>query len=90
MKLRITNRSAAYWRVTLDNPPLNLFDQEMSDELQGLIKELEEDDKVKVVVFDSADPDYFMAHLDLVRTAELSLEPGPTGLSPFPDFLRRP
>jgi enoyl-CoA hydratase/carnithine racemase len=89
MKIRITKRSAAYRRVTLDNPPLNLFDQEMSDELQGLIKELEEDDKVKVVVFDSADPDYFMAHLDLVRTAELSLEPGPTGLSPFPDFLRR-
>ncbi len=61
----------------------------MSDELQDLIKKLEKDDEVKVVVFDSADPDYFMAHLDLVRTAELSLEPGATGLSPFPDFLRR-
>jgi hypothetical protein len=32
MKLLIA-RSAQYWRVTLNNPPINLFDPEMLDEL---------------------------------------------------------
>lgn len=89
MRIHINKHSAAFWRITLDNPPINLFDEEMSAELQKLIKELEEDNEVKVVVFDSADSDYFIAHVDLVRTGEFNLEKGPTGLSPFPDFLRR-
>lgn len=85
----VEKRSPAYWRVTLDNPPLNLFDPEMSDALQSLIEQLEHDDAVKVVVFDSANPDYFLAHIDLARVAELSTTPGPTGLSPWPDVARR-
>jgi enoyl-CoA hydratase/carnithine racemase len=89
MKLRLIQHSAAYWRVTIDNPPLNLFDPEMSDELQSLIGQLEQDPAVKVVVFDSANADYFMAHIDLARAGELSLQPGPTGLSPWPDVALR-
>lgn len=85
----VEQRSASYWRVTLDNPPLNLFDPEMIAGLQALVEQLEHDDDVKVVVFDSADPDFFIAHLDLTRAADLSLEPGPTGLSPWPDIARR-
>ncbi len=85
----VNQRSAAYWRVTLDNPPINLFDPEMVAGLQALIERLERDDDVKVVVFDSADPDYFIAHLDLARAGELDLKPGPTGLSPWPDVARR-
>jgi enoyl-CoA hydratase/carnithine racemase len=89
MRIHIKKHSAAYWRVTLDNPPINLFDEELSGELQQLVGELEKDNEVKVVVFDSANPDYFIAHVDLVRTNDFNLEHGPTGLSPFPDFLRR-
>lgn len=89
MSVHIKKNTAAYWQVTLDNPPINLFDQEMSDELQALVAELENDDEVKVVVFDSADPDYFLAHVDLVKTGEFDLEPKATGLASFPDFLRR-
>ena len=44
---------------------------------------------MKIVVFESAVPDYFMAHLDLLRVGELSLTPGPTGLSPWPDVAYR-
>lgn len=87
--LRITERSAGYWRVTLDNPPVNLFDPEMIADLQTLIERLEQDDEIKVVVFDSADPEFFIAHLDLARAGELSVEPGPTGLSPWPDVAIR-
>jgi enoyl-CoA hydratase/carnithine racemase len=54
-------RNPNYWRVTLDNPPINLFDPEMIAGLQSLVEQLEHDDQVKVVVFDSADPDYFIA-----------------------------
>jgi enoyl-CoA hydratase/carnithine racemase len=89
MKIQVKKHSAAYWRVTINNPPLNLFDQEMAEELTSLIDELEQNKDVKVVVFDSADPDYFMAHLDIVRAPELKLDPGPTGLSAWPDFALR-
>jgi enoyl-CoA hydratase/carnithine racemase len=85
----VKQRSASYWRVTLDNPPINLFDPEMIAGLQALVERLEQDDNVKVVVFDSADPDYFIAHLDLARAGELDLKPGPTGLSPWPDVALR-
>ncbi len=89
MSLKITKYSAAYWRATIDNPPLNLFDQEMSDALVALMDELEKDKEIKVIVFDSADPDYFISHLDVLRAATMSLDPGPTGLSPWPDFALR-
>ena len=82
-------RSPAYWRVTLDNPPINLFDPEMIEGFTALITELEADDEVKVVVFESADPDFFMAHFDLVRATEVDLTPGPTGLAPWPDAALR-
>ena len=85
----VKQRSASYWRVTLDNPPINLFDPEMIAGLQALVERLEQDDDVKVVVFDSADPDYFIAHLDLARAGEPDLKPGPTGLSPWPDVASR-
>lgn len=84
-KLHLTRHTPAYLRVSIDNPPLNLFDPEMIDALQELIDTLERDADLNVVVFDSAVPDYFMAHVDLARVAELSTDPGPTGLSPWPD-----
>jgi enoyl-CoA hydratase/carnithine racemase len=89
MRLRIKKHSPDYWQVTIDNPPLNLFDQEMCDELRFLIDNLEKDEKVKVVVFDSADPEYFISHLDVLRAADMDLSPGPTGLSIWPDFAVR-
>ena len=51
--------------------------------VQRFLDQLEADHDVKVVVFDSADEDYFISHYDLVRAEEVPLEPGPTGL-PFP------
>jgi enoyl-CoA hydratase/carnithine racemase len=89
MKLRITHHSAAYWRVTIDNPPINMMDPELIDELRQLIADMEASKELKVVVFDSADPEYFMAHYDLLRAGETSKELGTTGLSTLPDFLQR-
>lgn len=90
MRLHIKKYSPAYWQVTIDNPPLNVFDPEMGDELTSLITELEQNSEIKVVVFDSANPDYFIAHIDLIRSAEFDLTPrAETGLPAWPDIARR-
>jgi enoyl-CoA hydratase/carnithine racemase len=89
MRLKIKQHSPAYWQVTIDNPPLNLFDPEMGDEFSTLITELEQNTEVKVVVFDSANPDYFISHIDLIRSAEFDLTPRSTGLPVWPDVARR-
>jgi enoyl-CoA hydratase/carnithine racemase len=59
-KLRITRHSPTYWRVTFDNPPLNLIDPEVLHELQDLINQFEAANELKVVVFDSANPDFYI------------------------------
>jgi enoyl-CoA hydratase/carnithine racemase len=85
----VRRHSAEYWRVTFDNPPINLLDPEMMRGLQQVTAELESDAEVKVVVFDSADPEFFIAHLDLLRADEIDMTKGPTGLSPWPDVATR-
>ncbi|MBQ0997650.1 enoyl-CoA hydratase/isomerase family protein [Streptomyces sp. RK62] len=63
---RVVQRSAAYWRVTFDSPPINLVTFDTFAALGELVDQMEADDDVKVVAFDSADPDFFLAHFDLV------------------------
>ena len=90
-QIRLTRRSPAYWRVTIDNPPINVMGAEMVKEFQGVIGALEADEHVRVVVFDSAVDDYFLNHSDFTaRVEDLSSMPsGPSGLPPWPDFLVR-
>ena len=68
--VRAERPSPGYWRVTFDNPPLNLYDPEVEAGLVRVVDQLEADPDVKVVVFGSALADFFMAHLDLGRIAE--------------------
>src|ERR1700723_3805919 len=90
-QLRITRRSPAYWRVTIDNPPINVMGPEMVRQFQETIGAIEADEQVKVVVFDSAVDGYFLNHSDFVAKLEdlTSMPAGPTGLPPWPDFLAR-
>jgi enoyl-CoA hydratase/carnithine racemase len=90
-QIRVTRRSAAYWRVTFDNPPINVMGPEMVREFQEVINSLEADEHVKVVVFDSAVDGYFLNHSDFIAKLEdlTSMPDGPTGLPPWPDFLAR-
>lgn len=53
--------------VTFDHPPLNLLDAALTRELGRLGKQLAADDAVRVIVFDSADPDFFIAHSDVTE-----------------------
>ena len=90
-QIRVTRRSPACWRVTIDNPPINVIGPEMVQQFQEVINALETDEHVRVVVFDSAVDDYFLNHSDFLAKLEdlTSLPAGPTGLPPWPDFLVR-
>jgi enoyl-CoA hydratase/carnithine racemase len=88
----LTKTSDSLWRVRFNNPPINLIDDAMISDLRELFAPIERSEGPVVVVFESADPDYFLAHFDvaletLVRVR--ALPPGSTGLSPWLDVLVR-
>ena len=89
--IRLTRKTPAYWRVTFANPPLNIVGPAEMRRLGEILDQIEGDPRVKVVVFDSAVPGYFMAHYDLLKPLEEStgMAPGPTGMHPVPDFMVR-
>jgi enoyl-CoA hydratase/carnithine racemase len=90
-QIRIHKRSAAYWRITFDLPPLNIFGPDSIPTLNAAISEIEADRNLKVVVFDSAVDGYFLTHYDLLAPLQESarFEPGATGLQPLPDMFAR-
>src|SRR5262249_45152468 len=89
-QIGLTRRSAEYWRVTIDHPPLNIFGPDTIPQLAEVVTALENDERVKVVVFDSAIEGFFLTHYDfLARPEDSVLPPGPTGLHPLPDALVR-
>lgn len=72
------------WTVTFSNPPINMFVPETIDELRELMTDIEADPSVKVVVFQSADPEFFVAHLDVSKAAKQ-----PDVLDRWRDFVLR-
>jgi enoyl-CoA hydratase/carnithine racemase len=56
--------------VTINNPPVNVMTQSLYMDLVGFTSEVEKDQSVKVVVFQSADPDFFIAHFDVEAILE--------------------
>jgi enoyl-CoA hydratase/carnithine racemase len=55
-------------------PPMNLLGPELVRDMVSVMRLAEEDDSLKVVVFKSADPDYFISHVDLTRVSEYRAE----------------
>jgi len=90
-QIRLEKRSPYYWRVTFDHPPLNIFGPRNLPELNEVVTELETDERVKVVVFDSVVEGFFLTHYDFLAPLEESarVPPGPTGLQALPDMLVR-
>jgi len=90
-QIRLERRSPFYWRVTFDNPPLNIVGPETIPQLNEIITGLETDGQVKVVVFDSAVDGFFLTHYNFLAKLEdtTTLPPGPTGLQALPDMLAR-
>jgi enoyl-CoA hydratase/carnithine racemase len=89
--LRVERPSTAYCRVTFDHPPINTITATTVAELAELVELIEHDPDLNVVVFDSANPDFYLAHYDTehdpARTAALGV--GPTGMHAWLDLLVR-
>src|SRR5216683_3151764 len=90
-RFNVTRSSPSLWRVTFDNPPINLIDPVMIVALHDLLTEIEQDNQVAVVVFDSADPDFFLAHYDIAAdpSAFDALPAAPSAFHHWADFLIR-
>src|SRR5690348_5540695 len=72
------------WTITFNNPPINMFVPTTIVELRALMGEIEANPSVKVVVFESANSDFFIAHLDVAKAAER-----PETLGLWRDFVLR-
>ncbi|MFJ5115820.1 enoyl-CoA hydratase/isomerase family protein [Streptomyces sp. NPDC088551] len=64
--------------VTLDHPPLNLMDGVLLPSLRGFVNRVRHDTDVRVVVFDSADPEFFSAHGDMAYLTDPEALPAAT------------
>jgi enoyl-CoA hydratase/carnithine racemase len=85
--LRVIEETPAYWRVVFDNPPLNIMDADMFEGLQNLLARMDTSPSLRVVVFESANPEFYLAHFELkdtTRTLGLLKTVGPSG---FPSLL---
>src|SRR6202045_3698881 len=91
VQVTLNRVTPSYSRVTLDNPPLNLMGPEFVLQIREIITALENDDRVKVVVFESAVDGFFLNHSDFLANFEdlTSIPQGPTGLEAWPDVLVR-
>ena len=58
-------------RATIDSPPINLLDINLIGELARFVQQVGDDDTVRVLVVDSADPDFFLAHADVTLIQQL-------------------
>jgi enoyl-CoA hydratase/carnithine racemase len=90
-RFRLECRLPSYWRVTFDHPPLNICGPKTILQLGEVIGELETDEHVKVIVFDSAVDGFFLTHYDFLAPLKesTSFPRGPTGLQALPDLLVR-
>ncbi|MGH2881136.1 MAG: enoyl-CoA hydratase/isomerase family protein, partial [Solirubrobacteraceae bacterium] len=87
----VDRRTPGYCRVTFDHPPINTITATTVAELSELVDLIEQDRDLNVVVFDSANPDFYLAHYDVEndpgKTAALGV--GPTGMPAWTDVLAR-
>jgi len=85
------SRTDGVLTVTIDHPPMNLLDAELMGDLDRLGRVLETDPEVRVVVFRSANPDYFIAHADVRLIQRLPSEAPPRSaeLSFFHQLVER-
>ena len=65
--------------VVIDAPPMNLIGPDLVRDLVALLGELESGAGVRVVVLESADPEYFVPHVDLTKVAEYTAEAAKAG-----------
>ncbi|QOY86578.1 enoyl-CoA hydratase/isomerase family protein [Paludibaculum fermentans] len=68
-KLNVTREGGVLF-AEIAAPPMNLLGPELVGDLVALIQQAEADEAIQVLVFKSADPDYFISHVDVTRINE--------------------
>src|SRR5260221_2677288 len=80
----------AYWRVVFDYPPFNIVDADIFRSLQDLLIRMDTSQNLRVVVFESAIPDFFLAHFDLTgKIGNVTTAVGRSGLPILTDTFVR-
>jgi len=88
--LRVIEESPAYWRVVFDYPPFNIVDAALYHALQDLLARMDASPSLHVVVFESSNPDFFLAHFDLTgKIGNIMTAVGPSGLPILTDTFVR-
>ena len=88
--IRVIEETPAYWRVVFDYPPFNILDATIFEGLQDLLVRMDANQSLRVVVFESANPDFYLAHFDLTgKTGNITTAVGPSGLPILMDTLPR-
>src|SRR3989440_1777655 len=88
--VRVIEETPAYWRVLFDYPPFNILDATIFGALQDLLLRMDASQSLRVVVFESAIPDFYLAHFDLTgETGNITTAVGPSGLPILMDTFVR-
>jgi enoyl-CoA hydratase/carnithine racemase len=79
--LKVIEETSAYWRVLFENPPFNIVDSTLFEGLQNLLARMDASPSLRVIVFESANPKFYLAHFDLTgKTGNITTAVGPSGL----------
>ena len=90
MPLRVIEETPAYWRAVFDYPPFNVVDATMFQGLQDLLARMEVSPNLRVIVFESANHDFYLSHFDLTgKTGNITTAVGPSGLPILADTFVR-
>jgi enoyl-CoA hydratase/carnithine racemase len=88
--VRVIEETSAYWRVLFDYPPFNIVDATIFRGLQELLARMDANPSLCVVVFESANPDFYLAHFDLTgKTGNITTAVGLSGLPILMDTFVR-
>src|SRR6202049_4764704 len=88
--VRVIEETPAYWKVGFAYPPFNILDATIFDCLQNLLARMDASPSLRVVVFESAIPDFYLAHFDLTaKTGNITTAVGPSGLPVLMDTFVR-
>src|SRR6201988_4416001 len=79
--VRVIEETPAYWRVVFDYPPFNIVDASIFEALQDLLTRMDASPSLRVVVFERANPKFYLSHVDLTgKIGNIMTAVGASGL----------
>jgi len=88
--VRVIEETPAYWRIVFDYPPFNVMDATIYEGLQDLLARMDSSPSLRVVVFESALPEFYLSHFDLTgKTGNITTAVGASGLPILTDTFVR-